>query len=245
MANNNIVLISGKSATGKSASLRNIRNQEGVMYLNCEGNKALPYPNKFKSYTITDPMQIYDGFSAAEGNSSIHTIIIDTLTFMMDMYESVYVLKSSNTMKAWGDYCQFFKTLMSQYVANSTKRVVFLGHTMDVFNETEMVSETFIKVKASLMNQGIEANFTNVVSTKKVPLTKLDGMSSPLLNISEDEEMLGFKYVYQTRLTKETINERIRGPLDMWDKKETYIDNDIQNVLDRIEQYYNPAAQVA
>ena len=242
MANNNIVLISGKSTTGKSASLRNIRNPEGVMYLNCENNKSLPFANKFKSYTITDPMQVYDGFTAAEANPEIHTIIIDTVTYLMDMYESNYVLNSANSMKMWGEYAQFFKNLMSQYVANSTKRVVFLGHTLDVLNESEMISETLVKVKGSLMNQGIESYFTNVVSTKKVPLPKLAEMESPLLDVSEDDEINGFKYVYQTKLTKETVNERIRGPLGMWERKETFINNDIQNVLDRIEQYYGVAA---
>jgi len=34
--NDHLVLISGKSAGGKSASLMNLRNPEGVMYLNCE-----------------------------------------------------------------------------------------------------------------------------------------------------------------------------------------------------------------
>jgi hypothetical protein len=51
--------------------------------------------------------------------------------------------------------------------------------------------------------------------------------------------MLGFKYVYQTKLTKETVNERIRGSLGMWETKETYIDNDIQLVVDRLHDYYN------
>lgn len=245
MANDNIVMISGKSTTGKSASLRNIRNPEGVMYLNCENNKSLPFANKFKAFTITDPMQVYEGFTAAEGQPGIHTIIVDTVTYLMDMYESNYVLNSANSMKMWGEYAQFFKSLMSQYVANSTKRVVFLGHTLDVLNESEMISETLIKVKGSLMNQGIESYFTNVVSTKKVPLIKLAGMESPLLNIDEDDEINQFKYVYQTKLTKETVNERIRGPLGMWDRKETFIDNDIQNVLDRIEQYYGPVAKAA
>lgn len=34
--NDHLVLICGKSATGKSASLMNMDNPEGVMYLNCE-----------------------------------------------------------------------------------------------------------------------------------------------------------------------------------------------------------------
>ena len=34
--NDNLVLISGKSASGKSACLAGLKNPEGVMYLNCE-----------------------------------------------------------------------------------------------------------------------------------------------------------------------------------------------------------------
>lgn len=36
MSNDNLVLISGQSGEGKSASLMSIENPEGVMYLNCE-----------------------------------------------------------------------------------------------------------------------------------------------------------------------------------------------------------------
>ena len=50
--------------------------------------------------------------------------------------------------------------------------------------------------------------------------------------------MLGFKHVIQTRLTKDTINEKIRSSDDMWDVKETYIDGNVQLVLDRMNEYY-------
>jgi|GEM_PF-2849640 ABC-type polar amino acid transport system ATPase subunit len=36
VSNDNLVLICGKSGAGKSAALRNIKNPEGVVYLNCE-----------------------------------------------------------------------------------------------------------------------------------------------------------------------------------------------------------------
>lgn len=35
-SNDHLVLLCGKSATGKSASLMGLEKQEGVMYLNCE-----------------------------------------------------------------------------------------------------------------------------------------------------------------------------------------------------------------
>lgn len=39
MVNDHLVLVSGQSATGKSASLLNLANPEGVMYLNCEAGE--------------------------------------------------------------------------------------------------------------------------------------------------------------------------------------------------------------
>ncbi len=236
--NNNLLLISGKSATGKSMCLRNIKNPEGVIYLNCENNKGLPFRNKFQKFTITDPLQIFEAFDAVlAGKIQGHTLVIDSLTYMMDMYESVHVLPSSNTMKAWGDYGQFFKTLMNQYVAKTDLRVIFTGHTSDIIND-DMVMETLVKVKGSLMNTGIESYFSTVLSSKKVSLKNISKYESDLLNISEEEEMLGFKYVFQTKLTKETVNERIRASLGMWDTKETYIDNDVQLVFERLAEYF-------
>jgi len=240
MNNNHLVLISGKSSSGKSASLLAIDKPEGVMYLNCENGKKLPFRSKFKELTITDPDMVYQAFTEAEKMPEIHTIVIDTLTYLMDMYESTKVINSTNTMQAWGQYAQYMKMLMSQIVAKSTKNVVFLAHTSDVLNEAEMINETLVKVKGSLMNQGIESFFTTVISTKKIPLAKLEDKvaKSSAYTITAEDKALGFKYVYQTRLTKETVNERIRSPMGMWDMKETYIDNNLQNVINRLHEYY-------
>lgn len=238
MINDNLVLICGKAATGKSASLMNIQNPEGVIYLNCEAGKKLPFRSKFKEFVITDPMQVQQAFAEAESLTDVHTIVVDSLTYLMDMYESMYVLNSANTMKAWGDYAQYFKSMMQQWVASSTKNVIFLAHTKDDLNEADMVMETCVPIKGSAKNNGVESYFSCIMSTKKVPIKKLDGYGSDLLNISDEEDALGFKYVFQTKLTKETVNERMRSPLGMWDTKETYIDNDVQHVLNRLHEYY-------
>ena len=90
------------------------------------------------------------------------------------------------------------------------------------------------------MNVGIESFFSTVISTKKMSLEKLDDKvaKSKLYKITEEEKDLGFKYVYQTRLTKDTVNERVRSPMGMWEPKETYIDNNLQNVINRLHEYY-------
>ena len=237
--NDHLILLCGKSATGKSASLMGLENQEGVMYLNCEAGKKLPFKAKFKQYTITDPLQINEAFDAAEKMEGIHTIVVDSLTYLLDMYESVYVLNSTNGMKAWGDFAQYFKTLMQQYVAKSTKNVIFIAHTSDTVNESEMIMETKVPVKGSLKNNGIESYFTIVLASKKVTLKTLKDYKSDLLTITPEEEALGYKYVFQTKLTKETVNERLRGPLGLWDTKETYIDNNVQLVMNRLHEYYD------
>lgn len=236
--NDHLVLISGPSATGKSTSLMNMKNPEGVMFLSCEPKK-LPFKSKFQEYKITDPLQVYEAIEAAEGMADVHTIVIDTLTFLIDMFESQYVINSANTQKAWGDYAQFVKNLMQQYVNKSTKNIVFLAHTRQIMNESEMVMETKVPVKGALQNTGIEAFFSTILSTKKVPIKKLEGYQNNLLEITEEERDLGFKYVYQTRLTKDTVDERMRSAMGMWDKSETYIDNNLQYVIDRLHEYYD------
>lgn len=236
--NDHLVLLCGKSATGKSASLMGLKNPEGVLYLNCEAGKKLPFRAKFIQKTVTDPLQIFEAFNWAATQDNVHTIIIDSLTYLLDMYESVYVLNNANTMKAWGDFAQYFKALMQQHVASSTKKVIFTAHTSDTLNENEMVMETKIPVKGSLKNNGIESYFTVVIASKKMKLKDLKDYGSALLNITPEEEALGYKYVYQTKLTKDTVNERLRGPLGLFDTKETYIDNNMQLVLDRLNEYY-------
>ena len=239
MSNDHLVLVCGESTTGKSASLKDIAPQEGVMYLGTEAGKKLPFKNKFKTATITDPIQILGFFDKAESMPEIHTIIVDSLTYMMDQYESLYIIGASDTMKGWQDYQQFFKALMQQKVAASTKNVAFTAHVQSVLNETAMVMEAKVPIKGALKANGIESYFSNVISTKKMPLTKLEEYGSPYLTITEDEELLGFKHVYQTRLTKETVQERIRAPMGMWSREETFIDNNLQFVFDRLNEYYD------
>jgi len=236
--NQNCLLIAGASAAGKTASLRDITNPAGVLYLNCEAGKQLPFPSKFKQKIITNPLTVFEYFDAVENQPNCHTIVIDTLTYLMDMFESVFVINATNTMQAWGEYAQYFKKLMQHYVANSTKNVIFLAHTINQINENTADMETFVKVKGSTMNTGVESYFNSVLASKKVPLSTLEGQKSKYLTITDLETELGFKYVYQTSLTRKTCHERIRGPMGMWSPKEIYIDNNVQLVLNKFKTYY-------
>ena len=86
--NDQLVLICGTSASGKSASLRNIRNQDRWLYMNTEAGKRLPFKNKFRSARVDDPYQVLEAFDYAIAHpDDVDGIIVDSLTFLMEMYE--------------------------------------------------------------------------------------------------------------------------------------------------------------
>jgi hypothetical protein len=245
--NDHLVFITGESATGKSFCLHGLKDPKGVIYLNTENGKKLPFKSGFQSETVTDPKQvpaIIDMFND-EKYANIHTIVIDSATYLLDMFESLYVLNSNNTMKAWGDFANFWKSLMHNNVAKSNKNIIFTAHTLSEFNDQVSRYESKVPVKGSLKNNGLESYFSCVMSTKKVSTKELEKYSNDLLTITDEEQELGFKYVFQTKITRNTVGERIRGPHDLFSNSETYIDNNLQLVLDRLHEYYAPEAPVS
>lgn len=210
------------------------------MYLNCE-NKRLPFkPGNLNVFDIIDPMQVIEGIQYADGPGAakFDVVIIDTLDFLMNMYETNIVKKAVNTQKAWGDYYTFFQELMQVHVARSSKQFIFLAHAFTTLDEEAMMKTTSMPIKGALAKIGAESFFTTIVMAKQVPLRIIANYQNPLLNVSEDDTERGVKYVFQTRMTKESAGEKIRSPQDMWAKSETYIDNNAQHVLDRLTDYY-------
>lgn len=235
------VLINGESATGKSSSLKGIKN---AVLANCEAGKLLPFKaNNIREVVIVNPKQVFEVFTWAEmpEQKDIEYIIIDGLNFLMDMFESIFVLPKAGTkegMTAWSNYAQYFKELMQQYVAKSTKKVIFTAHTRTVLNETAMVMETKVPIKGALANQGIEAYFTTIVSTKKVAIDDLEGYENDLLHITDRDRKLGYKHVFQTMPTASTTMEKMRAPMDLFSDEETFIDNDAEQLMKRLDEYY-------
>lgn len=238
--NDQLVLICGASASGKSASLRNIRNQERWLFMGTEAGKRLPFKNKFRSARVDDPYQVLQAFDyAIEHKDDVDGIIVDSLTFLMDQYESGYVLTAANTMKAWSDFQQYFKTLMQDKIIKFGKPVLFTAHTLKVLNENTGEFEVSVPIKGALKNNGIEAYFSCVVAAKKMPLKDLKAYENDMLHITEEDELVGYKHVFQTKITKTTTGERIRSPMGLFSTKETFIDNDAQLLLDHLNDFYN------
>ena len=237
--NDQLILVGGLSGDGKSASLRNIRNQERWMYLNAEAGKRLPFRNAFNTFRISEPYQVHEGMDYAIDNpNDVDGVIIDSITFLMDMFESQYILNASNTQQAWGAYAQFFKVLMQEKITVFGKPVIIIAHILDKYDESALEMKTSVPIKGSLKNNGVEAYFSTVVAARKVQLKDLEPYKSDLLTITEDDEDLGYKHVFQTRLTRQTTGCRIRSPMGMFSKSQTYMDNDCQILLDHLSRFY-------
>ena len=237
--NDQLIMICGYSGTGKSRSLKNIRNQDKWLYLNSESGKRLPFKNQFKNIRINDPMEVLSYFDAAiKAGDKSEGVIIDSIDFLMNMYEAKYVKTAADTRKAWANYQTYFDNLFQDRIIRYGKPVIIIAHVADTYDEKTLDTKISIPVKGALKNISVEAYCSTLIFTDKIPLKDLEDYQNDMLHITEDDKIGDFKYCLQTRLTKQTLKRKIRGPEDLFSVKETYIDNDVQLVLDKLTQYY-------
>ena len=236
--NKNIVLVMGKPNTGKSTSLMKLHNQDKMVYLNTD-LKELPFKDRFlKNIEVADAMNVLAYVQEIEQAAQVQGAVLDTLTFLMAMYERQYVTNSANTQKAWGDYGVFYRNFIHAIKAG-TKDYAILAHEESVLNEQSMQMESRVPIKGAVGKIGVEADFTTILSTKQMPIKKLEGYANDLLHITDEEREDGFKYVFCTRVTKETVGEKMRSAMGLWARNELYIDNDLDQVFKRLREYYD------
>ncbi len=240
--NKNIVLVMAKPSMGKTTSLMNMKNQDRIAYLNAD-LKELPFKSKFKEINIVDPKIIIQAINEIELTETLDSAVLDTITFLMNQFERQYVVTHLNkngvldTMAGWGEYSKFYNEFM-HLIKSGTKNYAVLAHENDVLNEKEMILETKVPVKGAVGKIGVEADFTTVVSAKRMSLIALEDWHNDLLNITEENKEDGFKYVFQTRIDASSIGEKIRSAVGLWGRKEKYIDNDLSIVFSRLNEYY-------
>lgn len=239
--NKNIVLIMGPPNTGKSTSLMKLKNQDKMVYLNTD-LKELPFADRFlRNVEVADARDVLGYINDIEAAPGVEGAVLDTITFLMSMYERQYVNTAVDTQKAWGNYGNFYREFIHAIKAG-TKDYVILAHEDRSLDEAAMQMVTKVPVKGAVGRVGVEADFTTILSTKQVPIKKLEGFENDLLHITDEEREDGFKYVFCTRVTKETVGEKMRSAMGLWSRNELYIDNDVEQVFQRLRQYYRKAA---
>lgn len=237
MANKNIVMILAKPASGKTWSLKEMKNPEGICYANCD-LKELPFKSEMNEEWISDPMDILPLVEAIENEESIHTGVIDTVNHLMEMYETQYVLSSNDTRAAWGQYGAFYKDMLHS-IKSGTKDYALMCHTEVKENEETGQSETKGAIKGAVGRRGIEGDMTTVLMAKRITVKEAKKWENDLLQITEENEEDGFVHVFQTRPDKHTMGEPIRCPDMLFSRKEKYISNNLDSVFDRLKAYYS------
>lgn len=129
----------------------------------------------------------------------------------MSLYERQYVSNSANGQKAWGDYGNFYKEFIHA-IKSGSKDYAILAHEETTLNEQAMQLETRIPIKGEAKCKILVlADFTTILSTKQMPIKKLEGFENDLLRITDEEREDGFKYVFATRVVKESIEKMFRN----------------------------------
>jgi len=237
--NKKVVLIVGKPNTGKSASLRNLP-QESMAYINAD-LKEIPFAHRFAAAPeVTDAKDVIDYIKQIEEAPQLTGGVLDTITFLMQMYERQYVAPKAGTKQgqaAWGDYGNFYREVVHA-IKGGSKNYAVLAHEDSFLNEQTLMMEARVPVKGAVGKVGVEADFTTVLHSMQVPISRLAGYENDLLTITPEEEEDGVKYVFVTRVTKEFTGYKMRAPMGLWKRNELFIDNDLNLVFNRLKEYY-------
>lgn len=243
------VLIAGTSSSGKSMSLQNLAkdNPKSVAYLSCEAGKSTPFPHKFitvrdpngNEIGIKHPDEAVQFFKKVEQMDQIEYCVLDGFNYLCDMYESVVVKNSSNTQAAWGNYGEFIRNFMQQIIGVSTKKWIIIAH-----NAIELTPagdyRYFVPVKGAVAKMGLESFFNVVVYAQRMKVDKLKELEfdPELLHFTPRDERLGYKHVFQVQPTKDLAEGRIRDLAGMWGDNQIYMDNDAQELINHISNYF-------
>lgn len=235
---NRTIMICGEPNTGKSTSLRNLKERERYAYLNCD-DKPLPIggANAFLvNQRITSATDVEAFYPQLEEADKCKGIILDSMTYMMSKFHRK-IKEEVSGFDIWNAYADFYYR-WNDLVKDSNKVHIIMAHTNTSLNEQAGAMESRIQVSGQVGKTGPEADQTLIVTSKQMSVGKLEKHVNKNLVITEQERLRGMKYVFSVQLTKETVGDRTRAPWGFWNEDEMYIDNDVQIILDRWTEFY-------
>ena len=212
-----VICIAGESGSGKTTSLRNLDPKTTFIIdadrkgLSWKGWKA-QYNKEAKNYIQTSDVDKIKSLlqNISEKATHIKTVVIDTLnTIMVD--DEVKRMKEKGYDK-WIDLAQCVWELVSDaHLYRDDLTVVFMAHTQ---TERDDSGFYFTRIKTSgrkLEKICLESKFTTVLIAKCI-----DG-----------------RYIFETHAKNSTA----KSPMGAFEENE--IDNDVAEVIKRLEEYEN------
>ena len=217
--NKKLILVIGDSGSGKTSSLRNMPLEKTV-YIDVDRKsiKSFKGMDKLRDWVKLDYIDhLIPGLKALEADPECEYIVIDTLSFALDMFVAQKIDTAADTRAAWGQYKQWYKELI--HIAKTSKKsYIFLTHAKDIYDEKAMTTKTAAYAQGSIFGI-IEADFAVVAYTHKY----VDEHGMP-------------KYGFLVNPTKETLSLSAKSPMEMFDEP-LIEDNDIMTIFEAIENY--------
>lgn len=148
------ILVYGRSGTGKTYSLATIPDKYLPAYIiNVENKLASLYPKDENHFYVSEPIVNMDSFKAAlrelEANRDVKTIILDSLTYLQNMYAlSISSLKDNDRTKF-----KYFD-MVGDFVNKVLDKIFSFTDKVKIFTCLEDVEGLTNKYNGMIMLQG-------------------------------------------------------------------------------------------
>lgn len=231
-----LIVIGGWPTAGKTMATKTLRNQDKWFFGNIE-QKQIPFRNSFKAIDISDTAVFKRFLANVKPLTDIEGTIFDGMDMYLDKWENENVKGSGNGLASWAEYQENATNIIQKEFRQCKRDVILTWHYISVTDEKTALPKDSLAMKGGMGKKGAEAYFTNIFTAKCMDLVDLLPYQNDLLHITPDDEARGFKHVLQTQKTKDTRNEPTRTLDGAFSIKETYVDCDIQQVLDRLHKF--------
>ena len=239
--NGHSILVLARGGYGKSFSLIDLKDPENAAYLNTD-NKPLTVNVKFGvSEFITKPKQVLKYLKAINKGkikNPPHTVVIDTITHLMKMYHTQHIANASNVQDAWAGYATFYNKVLHEVKVGKFNTII-MGHLTEVYDDDGNILEIKVPIQGQIGKIGIETDFTTIVEVVVMKPKNLKSHKNELLNITKEDKEDGIKRVFLTRKFKKFQHSKARSQHNLYERKMLFIDNNVQHVLDRLDNFYS------
>ncbi len=207
------IIIVGRSGTGKSTSLRNL-DPATTAVLNTE-RKQLPFKgaNEFLNVPIATVKEFHASLEKAMESEKVQTIVIESFTSLIEMIYRESDIKYRG-FDVWSAYNKEIDNILNKS-KNTDKHIIFLAID-GVYEDENGVSERYVAVDGNRWKKRVEKEFVVCLYTDP----------------KKDEE--GMKYRFRTNSIG---TDSAKSPMGMFD--DMYIDNDLHQVIEKCNEYYN------
>jgi hypothetical protein len=238
----NLVAVVGEPSSGKSYAMKYLEDPMSVANFDCD---LKPNPHRVKylaNIKVASPKEVFEVLQMCIDNPDVKTIVIDTITYLMRTYKTLYVDNAEDTRASWGEYLKYYNKVMLMLKEASThKNIIVLAHVSEHFDEVREHNISSMVLQGQAAKSPI-GDFCTVVECKSIVITKRflkSAEGNANLNFTKDELEDGIKYYFVTRKTKTNPATLARSASDLWEREELYVDNSIQILIDKLDKYYS------